>query len=138
MTAAAPDPVVFVPLWLSPADVREWLRLNGTPTTDDALVTRCAAAMESQVQAARPDRWVFYDPDIPNPPDPPPPGWPVVYEPDAEVYQAGVQLAARLVRRRNSPGGLESFAESLVYVSAYDPEIQRALRQGPWRHPQVG
>jgi hypothetical protein len=47
-------------------------------------------------------------------------------------------LAARLVRRRNSPGGLESFAESLVYVSAYDPEIQRALRQGPWRRPLVG
>jgi hypothetical protein len=134
----APDPAAFVPLWLSPADVREWLRLNGTPTTDDALVTRCAAAVEPQVQSARPDCVVIHSWDEPNPPDPPPPGWPVTYVPDAEVYQAGVQLAARLVRRRNSPGGLESFAESLVYVSAYDPEIQRALRQGPWRRPLVG
>jgi hypothetical protein len=138
MTAAAPEPVEFVPAWLSPADVREWLRLNGTPSTDDGLVTRCAAAVEAQVQSARPDRWVIHDPDEPNPPDPPPLTWPSEYVPDAEVYQAGVQLAARLVRRRNSPGGLESFAESLVYVSAYDPEIQRALRQGPWRRLLVG
>jgi len=127
-----PDPAAFVPVWLSPADVREWLRLNGTPTTDDALVTRCAAAVEPQVQSARSDCWVTYPPVPPDLPEA------VTYVPDAEVYQAGVQLAARLVRRRNSPGGLESFAESLVYVSAYDPEIQRALRQGPWRRPLVG
>jgi hypothetical protein len=132
MTAAAPEPVEFVPAWLSPADVREWLRLNGTPSTDDGLVTRCSAAVEAQVQSARPDRWVYV---LPVPPDIPESA---TYVPDAEVYQAGVQLAARLVRRRNSPGGLESFAESLVYVSAYDPEIQRALRQGPWRRPLVG
>jgi hypothetical protein len=81
---------------------------------------------------------VYHDPDDPYPPDPPPPGWPVVYEPDAEVYQAAVMLAARLVRRRNSPGGVETFGESVTYVSRYDPEIGRALRTGLWALPGVG
>jgi hypothetical protein len=47
-------------------------------------------------------------------------------------------LAARLYRRRNSPGGIESFAESLAYVSRYDPEIERALRVSGWRPARVG
>jgi hypothetical protein len=121
----------FAPQWLDVADVKEQLRLAGADTADDALVTRCAAAVEPQVQRARPD------------------GWPVVnplgriaggaaYSPDAEVYQAAVMLAARLVRRRNSPGGVESFGESVLFVSRYDPEIARALRTGLWAMPGVG
>jgi hypothetical protein len=61
-----------------------------------------------------------------------------VFAPDAEVYQAAVMLAARLVRRRNSPGGVETFGESVTYVSRYDPEIARALRTGLWALPGVG
>jgi hypothetical protein len=133
-----PAPVTFHPLWLSPQDVKDWLRQHGGDTSDDDLIRRVSAATEPQVQQARPDRWVIHDPDDPNPPDPPPPTWPTEYVPDAEVYQAAVMLAARVVRRRNSPGGLESFAESFTYVSQYDPEIQRALRQGPWRTHLVG
>jgi hypothetical protein len=135
--------VEFQPAWLAVGDVKEQLRLSGADTADDALVTRCAAAVEPQVQRARPDGW----------PAPVPAtddagevllfgGQPVivqpVYAPDAEVYQAAVMLAARLVRRRNSPGGVESFGESVTYVSRYDPDIARALHSGLWALPGVG
>ena len=128
----------FTPAWLDVADVKAQLRIMGADTADDDLVGRCSAAVEPQVQRARPDQRVYHDPDAPNPPDPPPPGWPVVYTPDAEVYQAAVMLAARLVRRRNSPGGIESFGESVTYVSRYDPDIARALHSGSWALPGVG
>lgn len=116
----------LTPMWLSPADVREQLRIGAGDTADDALITRCAAAVEPQVQRARPDLW-----DAPTGDDP-------TYRPDAEVYQAAVMLAARLFRRRNSPGGVESFGDSVTFVSRYDPEIQRALRTGAYAMPGVG
>jgi hypothetical protein len=129
MTLPTPTPPVFVPLWLAPSDVSDWLTQNGGATGPElARVTRVAAAVEPQVQQARPDRWVYSTEDPPV----------ATYVPDAEVYQAAVQLAARVVRRRNSPGGLESMSESVVYVSRWDPDIQRALRQGPYRPAQVG
>lgn len=127
-----PAPVTFVPVWLSPQDVKDWLRQHGGDALDDPLIRRVSAAVEPQVQDSRPDLWMPVDPegglDELSP----------AYVPDAEVYQAAVMLAARVVRRRNSPGGLETFAESVTYVSQWDPEIQRALRQGPWRPPAVG
>jgi len=118
----------YAPQWLDVADVKEQLRLAGADTADDALVTRCAAAVEPQVQRARPDLYPAPTPLIAVP----------VYAPDAEVYQAAVMLAARLVRRRNSPGGVESFGESVLFVSRYDPDIGRALHSGTWAMPGVG
>jgi len=118
----------YEPAWLSVADVKEQLRLPAADTGDDDLVTRCAAAVEPQVERARPDGWPAPAPDMIQPP----------YTPDAETYQAAVMLAARLFRRRNSPGGIESFGESVTYVSRYDPEIARALRTGLWALPGVG
>jgi hypothetical protein len=126
----------FTPVWLDVADVKTQLRLAGADTADDDLVTRCAAAVEPQVQRARPDGYPVVDPlgharrggRFVAP----------VYTPDAETYQAAVMLAARLVRRRNSPGGVETFGESVTYVSRYDPEIARALRTGLWALPGVG
>jgi hypothetical protein len=118
----------YLPLWLAVADVKAQLRLSGADTADDDLVTRCAAAVEPQVQRCRPDQYPAVQPlDVPP-----------VYTPDAEVYQAAVMLAARLVRRRNSPGGIESFGESVTYVSRYDPEIARALHTGFYALPGVG
>jgi hypothetical protein len=117
----------YAPTWLDVADVKEQLRLAAADTGDDDLVTRCAAAVEPQVQRARPDGWPAVQP-LTAP----------VYTPDAETYQAAVMLAARLVRRRNSPGGVETFGESVTYVSRYDPEIARALRTGLWALPGVG
>jgi hypothetical protein len=118
----------YTPTWLDVADVKEQLRLSGADTADDDLVTRCAAAVEPQVQRNRPDGYPAAVPLLAAP----------VYAPDAEVYQAAVMLAARLVRRRNSPGGVETFGESVTYVSRYDPEIARALRTGLWALPGVG
>jgi hypothetical protein len=112
------------PAWLLVADVKDQLRIAAGDPTDDALINRCAAAVEPQVERARPDQRVD--------------GPPAAYVPDAEVYQAAVMLAARLVRRRNSPGGVETFGESVTYVSRMDPEIARALHTGPNRMPGVG
>jgi hypothetical protein len=123
----------YTPAWLDVADVKAQLRLSGADTADDDLVTRCAAAVEPQVQRARPDLY-----PAPVPLDPPTRVAGPVYAPDAEVYQAAVMLAARLVRRRNSPGGVESFGESVTYVSRYDPDIGRALHSGTWALPGVG
>lgn len=109
------------PAWLDPAQVKRWLHL--TDPADDDLVADCCAAVEPQVQRARPDQYT---------------GDPPVYQPDGEVTQAAVMLAGRVYRRRNSAGGIESMADSVVYVSRYDPEIERALRQGGWRMPAVG
>ena len=118
----------FLPTWLSVDDVKAQLRIMGTDTTDDDLVTRCAAAVEPQVQRARPDQYPTAAPQDVAPP----------YTPDAEVYQAAVMLAARLVRRRNSPGGVETFGEAVTYISRYDPDISRALHSGTWALPGVG
>jgi hypothetical protein len=126
----------FVPVWLDPADVKAQLRLGDSDVADDDLVTRCAAAVEPQVERARPDLFAVpvVDPRAPRIALPDPDS----YEPDAEVYQAAVMLAARLVRRRNSPAGIESFAMSVTYVSRYDPDIARALHADAWAHPAVG
>jgi len=35
---ADPAPRVFVPVWLSPEDVKSWLRLNGQDASDDDLI----------------------------------------------------------------------------------------------------
>lgn len=116
------------PVWLSPGAVGTWLRLP--VGQDDDLLAMCSAAVEPQVQRARPDQWVY---DTAEPPAPP------VYTPDGEVMQAAIMLAARLYRRRNSPGGVESFAESIVYISSrLDPEIAKALHQGQFAYPGVG
>lgn len=111
------------PVWLAVDDVAAWLRLDLAADVADAeLVADVSAAVEPQVERSRPDQ---RDADG-------------VYTPDAEVYQAAVMLAARLYRRRNSPGGVETFADSIAYVARYDPDIQRALRQGAWSLPGVG
>jgi hypothetical protein len=48
-------------------------------------------------------------------------------------------LAARLVRRRNSPAGVEAFTEmGPTYVSRFDPDVDRLLGMGPYRPLVVG
>ena len=135
-----PDPRVFAPVWLSIADVKDQLRIDLVDLDDDDLITRSTAMTEPQVERARPDCWQLVPPDeLPREAREDPAVPPTrVYVPDADVYGAAVMLAARLVRRRNSPGGVESFAESIHYVSRYDPDIQRALRQGDYAFPASG
>lgn len=119
---AAPEPI-----WLDVDDVVAWLTASGGAAGVQAqLVTACAAAVEPQVQRARPDQWVTAEDGTRT------------YTPDAEVYQAAVMLAARVARRRNTPSGIETMADTVTYVSRYDPEIERALWQGHWARPGVG
>lgn len=47
----------------------------------------------------------------------------------ADTELGAVMLAARLVRRRNSPAGVEAFnADATVYVRRNDPDVSRLLR----------
>lgn len=107
------------------ADVKIQLAIDGTDVTDDALIQPCIDATEPEVCRARPDAW---DDTVT------PPITPHDY-PDA--YRGGVMLAARLVRRRNSPAGIESFGESVTYVASYDPDLDRFMRRGRYRMPGV-
>src|SRR5262245_773809 len=123
------------PVWLNPEDVAAWLRLNAPQaTTDAAELDRGCAATERYVARGRPEFWV--DADADNPDD-------VVYDPlnnDGEdAYQGAVMYAAREVRRRNSPSGMETAVDgNPVFVSRYDSDIERALRTGTWNRPGVG
>jgi len=57
----------------------------------------------------------------------------------ANVTEGAIMLAARLHRRRNSPGGVESFNEmGPVYVSRRDPDIAMLLGLSEWTPPRVG
>jgi hypothetical protein len=114
--------------WLQIGDVKDQLRLDGTDTDDDALIGRAVASAQVEVERARRDQFAY----------PAGPGFPSVFQPDGEVYQGAVMLAARLVRRRNSPAGIETFSDTVAYVSRWDPDIQRALRQGAYAWPAVG
>ncbi len=122
-----PPSRVFTPAWLSPADVKDWLHLNDpADVEDDARVVRCCAQTELYVQRCRPEMFNLAA-------DPP------LYDPDAEVYQGAVMYAAREVRRRNSPAGVQSFGDAgVTFVSKFDSDIERALHQGSWAIPGVG
>lgn len=106
--------------WLVPSDIGAWLKLPAG--TDDALLAQCAAAVQPQIERARADQRATDG----------------TYQPDREVYQAAVMVAARLYRRRNSPAGIEAFADSVAYVARFDPDIDRALRQGAYTPPRIG
>lgn len=61
------------------------------------------------------------------------------YAPDAEVYQGAVMYAAREIRRRNTPAGVESFGDTgISFVAKYDPDIDRALHTGAYTPPAAG
>jgi hypothetical protein len=119
------------PTWLDPALVAHWLRTNvpdaGSP--DAAELDRVCAAAEAYVERCRPEWWLVDEADPEE----------VVYNPDAETLQGAVMYAAREVRRRNSPSGVETAIDgNPVFVSRYDSDIERALRTGTWNRPGVG
>lgn len=122
-----------VPVWCPEALVVAWLKMSVITPSDAELISQCAAAVEPQVEAARPDQFVD------EPTDPGDPASPTVrvYRPDAEVLTAAIMLAAKVFRRRNSPGGMETSFDQVLYVARFDPEIEKALRHGTARHPAV-
>jgi hypothetical protein len=117
---------------LAPTDVAGWLKLTGPTEAETDLLALCAAAVVPQVQRCRSDQFVLVGTGTQLDP------YRQEFRPDDEVMVAALMLAGRLFRRRNSPGGIESIADSVTYVSRYDPEIERALRIGAWLTPQVG
>jgi hypothetical protein len=116
--------------WLLIADVKDQLRIDGTDLDDDALIGRCIGAAQVKMERARWDQYTAADP----PTDPPT----VVFTPDEETYQTAVMLAARLVRRRNSVGGLETLGDTIAYVSRWDADLQQGMRTGAYAWPGVG
>lgn len=56
----------------------------------------------------------------------------------ADYALGTVMLAAQLYRRRNTPGGVEQFGETGVYVRAIDADVERLLRIGRYSPPGVG
>lgn len=120
----------YTPTWLDPADVRKWLRDNAQPPANDEVeLGRVCAETEIHAQRCRPDMYVVSSID---PED-------ITYTPDAEVYQGSVMYAARLLRRRNSPAGVETYGGlGATFVARYDPDIDRALHTGSFTPPGVG
>ncbi|QXG07726.1 putative head-tail connector [Curtobacterium phage Penoan] len=50
-----------------------------------------------------------------------------------------IMLAARLVRRRNSPGGIEAMTESgAAYVARTDSDVSRLLGLDQFQAPMIG
>ena len=124
----------FTPVWLTPDDVRHWLRLNPAADPDvleGAEVDRVCAQTEIYVQRCRPDAYVTTDTTDPDPPV-------VTYVPDAEIYQGAVMYAARALRRRNTPTGVEFGETGAVFSPRFDPQIDQALHTGAYVHPGVG
>lgn len=126
---SVPVPPDFTPAWLAPADVLHWLARNGVLSPEDeAEVNRVCAMVELYVERCRPEHF-----------DPAPDGTDPTYVPDAETYQGAVMYAAREIRRRNSPAGIENFADGgAAFVAKFDADIERALRTGTWARPGVG
>jgi hypothetical protein len=60
------------------------------------------------------------------------------------VWPAGIvlgasMLGARLFARKNSPAGVQSFADgAALYVQRNDPDIAQLLKLGRWTIPAVG
>lgn len=133
MTVPVPYPVG----WLQLADVKRQLALDDADTDDDALIKAVIDATEPEVCRARPDT---VNPLPPVPSRRQRAGTPGTTTPAdyPDAYQGAVMMAARVVRRRNSPAGIESFGESVTYVAAYDPDLDRFLRRGRYRLPGVG
>lgn len=56
----------------------------------------------------------------------------------ATTRLGAIMLAARLYRRKNSPGGIESVGDSMSYIARYDSDISRLLNTDTFRKPVVG
>lgn len=59
---------------------------------------------------------------------------------EPHVKTAAIMLTARIHRRRNSSGGIETLGDlgGATYVARYDPDIARALKIDGYQGPQVG
>lgn len=101
------------------------LQLQLEDTVDDTYITSVVDAVNVTV------RDMAYPLSITA--DPAPAEWP------ADILLGSNMLAARLVRRRNSPSGVEALTDAgAAYVSRNDPDISQLLRIGANAKPMVG
>jgi hypothetical protein len=99
---------------LTPDTLRAYLRLP--PGDDEYLAGVCTAVTEfvDRTPAGRVAPW------------------------SAGVEQAALMLAARYVRRRATPSGVESTADGAVYLPRRDGDVDQLLRIGAFLRPAVG
>ena len=90
-------------------------------STDLDLVTACADAVNV---------WVTTLPVVTDSADPA--AW------SAAVTLGATMLAARLYHRRSSPGGVESFTDTLIYLPRRDSDVDLLLGIGRYTAPGVG
>lgn len=58
---------------------------------------------------------------------------------DDRTTLGAVILTVRLIRRRNSPAGVEAFGDlGAVYVRRNDPDVAQMLRLDGWARPRIG
>lgn len=101
---------------ITAGDVAAWLKLTDP---DPAILDPVVAATNTFVAAL---------PVISNL-HPDQGDWP------ADVHQGAVMLAARWYRRRNTPAGVESYADNVVYLPRRDADVASLLHLGA---PAVG
>lgn len=113
----------YEPTWLNPAEVAAWLRMNTPQTTaDDLELARVTCDAERYAERCRPEWWDQ-----------------VGYAPDEETRQGAIMYAARIIRRRNAPSGIETAIDgNPVFVSRFDADIEKHLRVGIFQRPGVG
>ena len=109
-------------------DVKVWLRLAPDDTTDDQILADVVAAVNAWVAGTA------YVAELDPVTWPPAAGlWPL------DVTQGATMLAARMYRRRNTPGGIESLGDAgAVYVPRRDGDVDVLLHQGAWAPPRIG
>lgn len=104
----------------SVADAKVYAGISDT--RDDARLEQIVAAVNSQVRT-----WRCSEAAV---------GltvWP------GHLALGATMLAARLLRRKNSPGGVEAFGtDGAVYVTRTDPDVAQLLGLGSWQPPVVG
>lgn len=104
-----------MPSSITNADVVAWLKLTDP---DDAILTPVVAATNAWVAALPVLQGAAPDVD-----------WP------GDVLQGAVMLAARWYRRRNTPAGVESYADNVVYLPRRDADVSTLLHLA---RPAVG
>lgn len=104
-------------------EIKAWAKI--TDARDDDVLDDVADAVNALVRSLR----VAQSLDT----DPAPADWP------ATIKLGATMLAARMHRRRNTPGGVESAGDfGIAYVRRNDPDVAQLLQLGDYATPGVG
>lgn len=110
----------------TPELVKGWLSIDDD--VDDTEIGKAVAAV-NQLVRRMPVCQLVAAPEGEDPPA----GWP------DDVELGATMLAARVARRRATPGGVEAAgAFGIAYVRRNDPDVAQLLRLGEYGAPAVG